>query len=134
METILPFAIFGAITCGAWFLISYFTTRKSKADQRLDELRDPTLRQREQIGDKQTGARAMIAKAAPVLSKVLESKTELESNELKVRLANAGFNSPAAPQLFRAAKVALGILGVIVGTSIGISFWGLSQNGLASLV
>jgi tight adherence protein C len=130
---ILPWAIFGAISIGAWGLFSFFASRSSRAQERLDELRDPRLRQRDNASTK-TGVGAMLERAAPALSKALEPKTELEANELKVRLANAGFNSPNAPQLFLALKVALLLFGAVSGAGFGLASWGLSRNGLSSIV
>lgn len=133
LTQLVPWAIFGAITLGIWSLINILTSRSSRADERLDELRDPTLRAREAHASK-TGMGAVIEKAAPTLSKALEPKTELEANELKVRLANAGFNSPNAAQIFLALKVALLVVGAVIGSGFGLSSWGLTLNGMASLV
>lgn len=132
LAQLLPYAIFGAITLGAFAAFSFFTQEKSRASERLDELRDPKLRQRDQ--EKQKGVGAMLEKAAPALSKALGEKTELEQNELKVRLANAGFNSPNAAQIFLALKVALLLAGLMIGGGFGLGSYGLTQNGLTSLV
>ena len=132
-STLLPWAMFGAFTCGAWFLFSYFTSNSSRAQERLDELRDPTLRAREQDSGKK-GMGAMLEKAAPALSKAMQPKTELEQNKLKVRLGNAGFNSPAAPQLFLAIKLASMVAGAMIGGSYGMVSYGLTQHGIISLV
>ena len=131
---LIPWAIFGAMTIGAWVLIGYFTSKSSRASERLDELRDPTLRNRDAPGNKSGGVGAMLEKAAPTLSKALEPKTELEASELKVRLANAGYNSPNAPQIFLALKVALGLGGAMIGGGYGLASWGMTQNGLTSIV
>ncbi len=68
------------------------------------------------------------------MSKALKPKTELEENKLKVRMANAGYISPAAPQLYLAIKFALMIFGAVMGGGYGISSFGLTQNGLTALV
>ncbi len=76
----------------------------------------------------------MLEKAAPALSKALQPKTELEANKLKVRLANAGFSMPAAPQVFLALKVTILAVGVVAGAGYGLPHWGLTQNGLTSII
>jgi tight adherence protein C len=76
----------------------------------------------------------MLERAAPTLSKALQPKTALEQNELKVRMSNAGFTSPNAPQAFLALKVTLLAVGAILGSTIGLSSWGMTQNGLAAIV
>jgi tight adherence protein C len=118
----------------AWALITQFSSRTSRASERLDELRDPTLRRSEQLDDNQKGMGKVIRKAAPALSKALQPKTDLEQNELKLRLANAGFHSPNASTIFLALKVALGLIGAVSGAGVGLLSWGLTQNGLASIV
>jgi tight adherence protein C len=61
----------------------------------------------------------MLEKAAPKLSKVFEPKSELEQSQLKIRLANAGFNSPNAPQMYAGARAGLGIFCAIAGGALG---------------
>jgi tight adherence protein C len=128
---VLPWAIFGLISFGAWALINTFTSRSSRALERLEELRDPTLRNRE---SGKTGMGAVVEMAAPALSKALQPKTELEQSELKRRLANAGYNSPTAPQFFLAMKFALMIFGAVLGGGFGLVSWGATQKGWTSIV
>ena len=88
LAQILPWAIFGLISFGAWALINAFSSRSSRALERLEELRDPSLRNKEQSG--KSGVGAVVDMAAPALSKALQPKTEIEQSALKTRLANAG--------------------------------------------
>ena len=136
LAQVLPWAIFGAITIGVLAIVAMFSRSRSRADERLDELRDPKLRNRGDTADesKSTGVGAMLEKAAPALSKALKPKTELEENVLKVKLANAGFNSPNASQVFLAIKVSMLLGGAVIGASVGFTFWGLNQSGLAAIV
>jgi len=53
----------------------------------------------------------VLEKASPALARPLRPKTELEASKLKLRLANAGFRSEAAPTVFLGLK----FLGLIVG-------------------
>lgn len=110
----LPVAAFAAMTCGAWALLTILTGRKTRAAERLEELRDPGGRRRSggQDGNKMS---SMIEKAAPALSKALESKDADEQNSLKTRLANAGFSSPNATRNFLAIKVISLVLGLMFG-------------------
>lgn len=130
---LLPYVIFGGIVIFVYAVASLFSSNASRASERLDELRDPTLRNRE-AKDQKKGVGAMFEKAAPALSKALQPKTELEENQLKVRMANAGYTSPTAPQLFLAVKVAMGLLGAFLGGGLGLSTFGMTQNGLTALV
>lgn len=132
-STLLPWAVFGGFACAAWAALNVFGGRRSRALERLDELRNPNLRLKG--GDAQaTGMGNMLEKAAPALSKALQPQSELEQNNLKVRLANAGFNSPHAGEIYLAIKFAALIVGCMVGSGIGLGVWGMNKNGMYSVV
>ncbi|HCS55003.1 type II secretion system F family protein [Rubinisphaera sp.] len=128
MVTILPYAIFGGISALIWFAVSHFSEKDDRVSERLMDIRDPGRRNKEQQ-EKSEGVSGMIGKAAPTLSKALKPKTELEESVLKVRMANAGFNSPTAPQVFLSIKLLSMILGVIIGATFGFISWGNTQSG-----
>ena len=135
IAALIPYAVFIGFAFGAWAMISFFSKTKSRADERLEELRDPTLRNNaQQPEEKLTGMSAILGKAAPALSKALKPKTDLEANKLKVRMANAGFNSPGAPQVFLAIKIAMLVFGLMSGGGYGMFSWGMTQHGLTSLI
>lgn len=136
LATILPWAIYGAITVGIGALFNLFSSSSSRVSERLDELRDPNLRNRgEQTPTSQaTGVSAILKKAAQTLSKALGAKSELEQSELKVRLANAGFTSPNSAQIFLAMKVTLLLMGVMIGCGFGFTTWGMTQKGYTAIV
>ena len=127
-----PWIVFGVITVMLWALFNFFASDKSRATERLEELRDPTLRGSEKAADRQATVN-MLSKAAPALSKALEPKSDLEKDALKVRLANAGFNSPGAPQLFLATKVVLGLVCLLTGSAFGLLKWGMNMDGLTAM-
>src|SRR5690349_16419966 len=105
LTSILPYAIFGGITLAFWVAITYFMADKSRATERLEELRDPTLRAKERAaaaGQGQSGMGGVLQAAAPTLSKALQPKTELEQSNLRLRLSNAGYHSPSAPSIYLA--------------------------------
>lgn len=126
---ILPWAMFGFFTCVVLGLLSLMNKRKSRADERLEELRDPTLREKEKRSREATGMAAALEKAAPKLSQALAPKTEIEKNELKLRLANAGFNKPNAASIFLAIKLIGLSLGCMSGAGAGFALYGMSTNG-----
>ncbi|KAA0140004.1 type II secretion system F family protein [Gimesia chilikensis] len=128
---LLPWAIFGMVIVGVIAVVNKLSSDKSRANERLDELRNPHLRNG---GDEGASASSLLEKAAPTLSKALTPKSELEENQLKVRLANAGYNSENAPSIFLSLKVALGLFGVLIGSGYGFYNFGLTQNGWTSLV
>ena len=131
---ILPWAIFGCVTCVVLGLMSVMNTKKSRALERLDELRDPTLRDKERLGKEKGGMTAALEKAAPSLSQAMAPANADERNQLKLRLASAGFNNPNAASLFLTIKV-IGLgLGVMIGGGVGVGMYGLQLNSLTSLI
>ena len=136
IETLLPVIAFVAITTGFWAVWTIFNKKSSRATERLEEWRDPFARQKRESGGatNTNTVGAMFDKAAPALSKALESTSELEQSNLKIRLANAGFSKHDASRNFLAIKaVALG-LGLFVGGSYGFYSAGFAKNSWMSLV
>lgn len=130
---IVPIAVFFGITLGVWAVFSMFGEKDNRASERLDELKDPT-RRAQKNGGKDQGVGGALKKAAPALSMVLKPKTELEENNLKVRLANAGYNNPNAPTFFLAIKLACLVAGIAFGGGFGAFKYGMNYGGLSSLV
>ena len=137
IETLLPIIAFVGITTGLFGVWTIFNKKSSRAAERLEEWRDPFARQKRELGgsantDNSVGA--MFNKAAPALSRALESKNELEQSNLKVRLANAGYTRPSASRNFLAIKaVSLGV-GLFIGGSYGFYSAGFAKNSWMSLV
>jgi tight adherence protein C len=132
---LLPWAVFAGFACGAWALLTYLSNRNSRADERLDELRNPLLRGKGgEDGHGQSGVGTMMEKAAPTLSKALQPKSELEQSKLKVNLANAGFNSPHASEWYLAINFASLIAGLLAGSGVGLAHWGMTQKGIFAAV
>jgi len=132
---LLPWAVFAGFACGAWALLTYLANRNSRADERLEELRNPLMRGKERGEDgQQSGVGNMMERAAPALSKALQPKSELEQSKLKVNLANAGFNSPHASEWYLAINFASLIGGLVAGSGLGLAYWGMTQKGLFAAV
>ena len=132
VTNVLPYASFGAISFAAWAVISFFTGKQSRATERLDEMRDPGRRGREESAASNMGR--MLEKAAPALSQALQPKSELEVSELKIRLANAGYQSPNASSIYLAIKFCMLIVGALIGGGYGLTMYGFKQSGLAAIV
>lgn len=128
----LPFLIFFASTLAVWAIISLLSSKDSRTLARLEELRNPALRDKARLKQKE-GMSSLIERAAPALSKALEPKTELEQNELRIRLANAGFINPIAPQLFLAIKFMGLLIGALLGGGIGLLTYGFTKNGYSTI-
>lgn len=107
---LVKLAIFGAFAAGAWLLLEFVAAGKPRAEQRLEEFRDPARRR----GDSREGSRGvtrrsdgmarLLEKASPSLSKHLQPKSEAEVGKLRAKLNYAGFRGETAPSIFLGLK------------------------------
>src|SRR6188474_529029 len=89
-------AVFGLIAAVAWLAFDWLTGTSSRAEQRLDDFKDPMGRKRREEGaapgKKKNDAMArMLEASAPALAKPLQPKTEKAQGKLKLKLSYAGF-------------------------------------------
>ncbi|MFO1045346.1 MAG: type II secretion system F family protein [Planctomycetaceae bacterium] len=131
LTSILPWAIFAVCTIGVWAIITAFSKEENRATERLAELRDPGTRDKKKKSTPAMGK--LFEKAAPALSKALGTKSELEENELRVRLANAGYNQSNAAQMYLAIKVTMLGIGTLFGGGFGMLAYGATQKGYFSI-
>jgi tight adherence protein C len=104
---VVPILVFVGIVLGIWAVLSAISNRNSRALDRLArlsrpqsmaDLDDPTKRK---TNDRFSG----LAEAAKALSSPMMPQTEMEASELKIKLANAGFRSDAAPMVYSGLRV-----------------------------
>jgi tight adherence protein C len=132
--TFLPWVVGIGVICAIWGLSGLFARKNQRALERLVELRSPTARgEVARNAPAKGGVGGMLEKAAPALSRALESKSELEQNALKVRLANAGFQTPKAAQFYLALKFCAMIAGAIFGATYGMLKYGATQYGYTAI-
>lgn len=134
ITTLLPITAFVAITAGLWAVVTIFSKKSSRASERLEEWRDPFARQKREGGQGGSAMGNMFEKAAPAMSRALESKSELEQSNLKTRLANAGFSKPNATRNFLAIKLICLVLGLMFGATYGFISAGFGKDSMMSLI
>src|SRR5437870_3200541 len=109
-QWIVQLAAFGLIAALAWLAVDWLSGKRTRAEQRLEDLRDPLARRKREEaavtgGKKKNAAMTrMLEASAPALSKPLTPKTEKDMGKLKLKLSHAGFRSEAAPQIFLCMK------------------------------
>lgn len=133
ITTLLPITAFVAITAGLWAVVTIFSKKSSRASERLEEWRDPFARQKREGGQSNSAMGNIFEKAAPAMSRALESKSELEQSNLKTRLANAGFSKPNATRNFLAIKLMCLVLGLMFGATYGFVSAGFGKDSMMSL-
>lgn len=111
---LLPFAIFGLFAAGAWLILEMLAGRNQRADERLEELRNPSKR-RDELGSvkKQATVTRVLSKASP-MAKPLQPKNAEETGKLKRRLSEAGFRNDSTVGIFLGLK----FIGLIVGLTV----------------
>ena len=131
LATALPWIIFATFVLGIMAVMSLFSKDESRASERLKELQDPSLRDRGK--GKGKGGMSLLERAAPTLSKALQPKSELESNQLRVKLAVAGYNAANAPQIYLALKMLLLLAGAVLGGGYGMYMYGPTKDGYLTI-
>jgi tight adherence protein C len=133
MEMLVPAAVFVAVAALAWWLVDFFSAHSPRAEERLDELKNPTVRRR---GDelvnpkKKSQMTRVLAKAAPALSRPLQPKSGKDIGKLKARLVQAGFRHESHPSIFLGFKLAGLVIGLVVGGGTVLLTSGISQGSL----
>jgi tight adherence protein C len=127
-------AVFIAFAAGAWFLLDVFSSKRTRAIERLGELKDPRRRLLAKNAVKKNDAvTKALTKASPTLARPLQPKTEKEHGALKSRLDHAGFRSEAAMGIFLSLK----FIGLVTGFSLAggaMLFTGMNQGSLIRTV
>src|SRR5262245_19989616 len=103
---LLPFAIFGLFAVGAWMLLEMVGGGKQRAEERLEELRNPSSRRRDEQNSpvkKKAMATRVLSKAS-TMAKPLQPKSAEEESKLKRRLSEAGFRNENTVGIFLGLK------------------------------
>jgi tight adherence protein C len=117
--------IFGAFVFGVWSVLSFLSNRNSRAAERLDRLSRPSSMP--DMDDPKLNKERFqgVMDTAKALAGPLMPKTELEQSQLKVKLANAGFRSESAANVYLGLK----FITLIVFFAAGLAYT-FQQNGL----
>src|SRR5271165_547409 len=128
LQDIVPLLVFMGIVAAIWAVLSMISNRNSKALDRLSRLSRPqSLADLEDPTKAKVNERfAGIVDAAKALSKPLMPQTELEQSKLRIKLANAGFRSDAAPMVYSGVRLAC--LGLLFTLSIALFVPGRPLN------
>ncbi len=129
-ETVLPVVVFIGIMAAAFWLMTLISKRNSHAEDRLERIGRPKSLMELELAQQDSRQRfAGLKDMISSFGKAMEPKSDLEKDGLKVKLANAGFRSEAAPAVF------LGVRAVFLALSVPIVFgvwlmFGFSSKGL----
>ncbi|PQO30546.1 type II secretion system F family protein [Bremerella cremea] len=129
-------AVFGLIATGIYFLADMLFKDNSRAEDRLEGLKDPYQRSgRSEKSGKGGALGKVLEKASPAMAKPLQPTNEKDANKLKDKLSYAGFRSEAAPTTFLGLKFAGLVCGLLLGGGTfmllgDFSLFGILKAGL----
>ena len=133
-------AIFGGVAAAAWWLLDMMSRNAPRAEQRLEEFREPNSRKGDLLGSSK-GSKGAVAKvlqrASPALSAPLTPKTAAEVGKTREKLNMAGFRSEGAMQIYWSLKtlgLATGFLlsGGVMGFTRGWNIDTLTYSGIVA--
>ena len=132
LERIIPIAVFGLFAVVVFWLLEFMAGRNNRTTERLEELRNPLSRRREQgsATKKQDAMTKMLEKATPMLSAPLQPKSEAETGKLNQKLMQAGFRGDAAAGTFLGLKFIGLMVGFILGGGVLILKYGVTRNAM----
>jgi tight adherence protein C len=136
---VVQIGVFGLIAALVWLAVDWFSKNASRAEERLDEFRDPMARKKRDDAasgktKQSTAVSRMFKAASPTLAKPLQPKTEKEQGKLKLKLGYAGFRGEAAPQIFLGMKIVMLGIGLVLGGGATVFLYGFTQGALIRLV
>ena len=112
ISDLTPVLVGVGIVAAIWAVLSMISNRNSKAVERLQRMSRPqSLAELEDPSKaKKADKYYSLVETAKAISSPMMPKTEAETNDLKTKLANAGFRSDAAPMVYSGLR--MGCLGV----------------------
>ncbi|MHB8898669.1 MAG: type II secretion system F family protein, partial [Thermoguttaceae bacterium] len=136
LTDLFPFAVFGMCAALAWWAMNLVAADKSRAVERLDELKNPRSRSSVDAAPQRASERMarVLEKASPTLAKPLQPKNELELGKLRSRLTAAGFRGETAESIFLGLKFGGLMLGLFLGGGTILGLAGVSQKTLMAAV
>jgi tight adherence protein C len=138
---IVQVAALALIAAVAWLAVDWLGGGRSRAEQRLDDFKDPMSRKRREEaaaaggGKKKNDAMArMLEASAPALAKPLQPKSEKDMGKLKTKLSYAGFRSQGAPQIFLGIKFVMLVIGLLMAGGTTFAILGFTRGALFRVV
>ncbi len=128
---VLPFAIFAAVAAMMWFIADTFFFKKTRSEERLEQMRNGRLGTAGEAARGQKGGLSrMLDKHGESLAKPLQPKSEKEQGKIRERLNYAGYRSEESVMVFLAMKFICGAIGLVIGGGISVFLSGLSSTAM----
>jgi tight adherence protein C len=115
---VIQIAVVGGVAAVVWWLLDVMGSKKPRAEQRLQDIRDPNSRKSDLLreGKSTSGTMSkMLERASPALAKPLKPKTKQEVSDTRSKLNQAGFRAENAAEVFWSLKM----IGLVGGFFVG---------------
>ena len=110
---VIQLAVVGGVATIVWWLLDLLASKKPRAEQRLQDIREPNTHKSDLLrdGKNKSGTMSkMLEKASPALAKPLQPKSDQEVSDTKSKLNQAGFRAENAAEVFWSLKM-IGLVG-----------------------
>lgn len=116
IQDMIPILVFGGVVMFIWAILNMISERNSRMSDRLTRHSRPASLAEIEMPQsaKKTERFAKITEMAQAISEPMMPKTDLEQSELRVKLANAGFRSEAAPAVYSGIRLASLAIGFVI--------------------
>jgi tight adherence protein C len=116
LETLIPIAVFLAISLGAWSVLGMAATRPKAAEDRLRRLLEGKSAHAAEanLAKKQEALQARVAAAAGKLGQSLRPSDAQQYGKIRLKLLNAGFRQEQAVAVFYGIKLMCLLIGLAV--------------------
>jgi tight adherence protein C len=122
-------AFFG-IVAGVFWLLTTISRRNTQAEDRLERIGRPKSLVDLEMNQYESRQRFQgIKDAFSTMGSAMEPKSDLEKSTLRVKLANAGFRSEAAPAIYQGARLVAVIGFTVFGSMFMYALFGLGSLG-----
>lgn len=136
---LIPLGIMFAFAFAVFAVLTAVSQRNTTMQQRVERMTKPlasssSFELPDSRGIPRQDNMKSFNEALGNLGKALKPKTEAESNDIKMRLAHAGFRSEAAPGIYLGICVASLALFGLIGIAICVPKYGMTLTGLQYIV
>jgi tight adherence protein C len=129
-EDVLPIVAFFGIVAGVFWLLTTISRRNTQAEDRLERIGRPKSLVDLEMNQYESRQRFQgIKDAFSTMGSAMEPKSDLEKSTLRVKLANAGFRSEAAPAIYQGARLVAVIGFTVFGSMFMYALFGLGSLG-----
>jgi tight adherence protein C len=136
LSTLVPVAIFLAITLGVWALLSMVVGRPASAEDRLQRVLNPVAKRPDTapLERQQEKLQAKVKEAAGKLGQSLRPTNEAELGKVRMELLHAGFRSEQAVAVYYGLKFFSLMAALAIVVPFAITRYGLTQTGMIYIV